>query len=460
MSRYQEKKVRWSKSLENDFLNHRQLLDHLTKLMISLAQNETALLKAGKVFIDAPWGYGKSEFVGLLDHIINSRYLNSNDAVLANVLTTPEKRIIHRMSAFSFNACELEVLNLPEYELILEIVSSVSKELGFTVQSSSVEKAAQDIGRLISLINEKRIVPEVLKSPLHSVNLYQDILTGRNIKFKLNQTIDDVARLNEYPLLVVLIDAIDKCQGETALRLLEFCDLFQQNAHLFFIFSGDRTVLEQNIRATRGHQFPAGLFLERHFGAFYQLQSPPVAGYCRHLFCVNRIDDELLSEACATLVDYYDLELDQIQRLVNELSLLANYFPVQKTAEFVFFKYFILIWSLTLKNKHRHLLKHFLLGEYSAPELAAIFTAGPDYLAALKPASGHDKLEDSKFLALLDQAYRGFLATFYDQTLYSSLLGDEEAEDLAAFLEQIKPLESECFENVDGLAFLEILQLY
>ena len=454
----QDDKLKWKSALENDDLDQKDLLEHLVRLIVNNAKKQTPA-RSARIFIDAPWGWGKSAFFELLGHILNGRYLEENDFFEPQFLSGEERRILHGISAFSFNAAELEILDLPEYELVLEIIGAVSQEIGFSVASGKIEKIAQDLGYLIDQINEKRFVPEVLKSPLHPVNLASDMLTGTKIKEQLNSTIDEIVAVNAYPLLVIMIDDLDKCQRSTAVRLLEFCDLFWDNPNLFFIFAGDKEILVQNIQALYSPQFPALQYLECHVGRFYKLKAPGGPGYCRHLFGVFAIDDGLLLQATQAMVAYYDLDPNQTRRLVGELALHVGYFPLREGGApgYVFGKYFLMVWLLVLKIKSGDLLDQFLLGEYSQAEIIALFESDRDYLEALKTGCCFETKTDEEFFATACRWYPEFLAASFDPRLYLGILTDPNAAGIEAFGGRIAKIQTDSFNDFDGGALLKSL---
>ncbi|MDD3028113.1 MAG: P-loop NTPase fold protein [Erysipelotrichaceae bacterium] len=446
-----ERDIVLDNELENDNLHHREFLEHLTGLALNLAKNR--LTGFSKVFIDAPWGYGKSSFLAQLGHIVNGRYLNNEPGVVTILKGQDERNVIHRMSAFGFDACQLDVLNLPEYEMVLEIVAGVSKELGFSVHIDMLEKTAQDLGRVITLIQEGRFVPEVLKSPLHSVNLYSDVLTGRNIKSRLNQVIDELAALNECPLYVVIIDDIDRCAPTKAVRLLDFCDLFKDNPHLLFVFAGDRSVLGANIKTIFGSDFPANDYLDRHFQASYRLPEPPIAGYCAHLYGLRGSADPLAIAATVALATRHRLDLKQTRHLVNDLDMLDAFMPDghQAGPGFVFAKYFLAVWALTLKHKNVDELKTIMSGQGAKKDIEDILGNHKEYASLLKSRCGLADNSVEDFSKLADGWYRALIAGLAEMKLYRSLFGE------AIFDEKQDEVEPVHFAGFDGSVFLRIM---
>lgn len=446
-----ERDIVLENELENDNLHHREFLEHLTGLALNLAKNR--LTGFSKVFIDAPWGYGKSSFLAQLGHIVNGRYLNNEPGVVTILKGQDERNVIHRMSAFGFDACQLDVLNLPEYEMVLEIVAGVSKELGFSVHIDMLEKTAQDLGRVITLIQEGRFVPEVLKSPLHSVNLYSDVLTGRNIKSRLNQVIDELAALNECPLYVVIIDDIDRCAPAKAVRLLDFCDLFKDNPHLLFVFAGDRSVLGANIKTIFGSDFPANDYLDRHFQASYRLPEPPIAGYCAHLYGLRGSADPLAIAATVALATRHRLDLKQTRHLVNDLDMLDAFMPDghQAGPGFVFAKYFLAVWALTLKHKNVDELKTIMSGQGAKKDIEDILGNHKEYASLLKSRCGLADKSVEDFSKLADGWYRALIAGLAEMKLYRSLFGE------AIFDEKQDEVEPVHFAGFDGSVFLRIM---
>lgn len=446
-----ERDIVLENELENDNLHHREFLEHLTGLALNLAKNR--LTGFSKVFIDAPWGYGKSSFLAQLGHIVNGRYLNNEPGVVTILKGQDERNVIHRMSAFGFDACQLDVLNLPEYEMVLEIVAGVSKDLGFSVHIDMLEKTAQDLGRVITLIQEGRFVPEVLKSPLHSVNLYSDVLTGRNIKSRLNQVIDELAALNECPLYVVIIDDIDRCAPAKAVRLLDFCNLFNDNPHLLFVFAGDRSVLGANIKTIFGSDFPANDYLDRHFQASYRLPEPPIAGYCAHLYGLRGSADPLAIAATVALATRHRLDLKQTRHLVNDLDMLDAFMPDghQAGPGFVFAKYFLAVWALTLKHKNVDELKTIMSGQGAKKDIEDILGNHKEYASLLKSRCGLADKSVEDFSKLADGWYRALIAGLAEMKLYRSLFGE------AIFDEKQDEVEPVHFAGFDGSVFLRIM---
>ncbi len=459
MDKYQEENSRMDAILDNDYLGQSDLLAILTRLIVGGARNNSASMGFGNILIDAPSPQGKSAFVASLTHVINGRYLNNSDSMMGKILDDEEKKILHAMSAFSFDAYELDVLGLGEYDILLEMISSVSRELGFSVPGSQIEKTAQDVGALLGRIKDKAYVPEVLKSPLHSVNLYGDILTGRNIKSKLNQAVDEIAKLNDYPLFVVTIDNIDKCPPVRALRLLGFSELFSRNPNLLFVFAGDYRILKQNIQTFYGNGFLVEKFLKRQFDFFCRLKEPPLPGYCRFILEQFGIEDKDMVLVISSIGDYYSFDLDGIHSLARQLALVWVDLngPDGPESEETFFRRFFLAMTLGLKNKDRELLRDFLLGIWPPEQIVAIFENSPEILSQVKRGCLQKELTDTVVLELVREWYWDFLAALDKVGLYDHFPGGANEKDLAVLVEKLRTMETKGFEGIRWGSVLGIL---
>lgn len=212
------------------------------KLIIEELENNSDYIQ--RIFIDAPWGMGKSFFSKALEELISYRNLerrNSN---------------VREIKFITINAWETDYFSDPMKSIIGEIVENIS------LSDNIIEK----VDELIDT-KPKKIMQFFANFYLDKIGVNEERKDELKDIF-FNSTSVDISNIKEYiqykktvksfkealsrstSLKVILIDELDRCKPNYAIELLETVKHFFGVKNLIFIFLVNKKQLKESIGKT------------------------------------------------------------------------------------------------------------------------------------------------------------------------------------------------------------------
>lgn len=212
------------------------------KLIIEELENNSDYIQ--RIFIDAPWGMGKTYFAKSLEELISYRNLerrNSN---------------VREIKFITINAWETDYFSDPMKSIIGEIVENIS------LSDHIIEK----VDELIDT-KSKKIMQFFANFGLDKIGVNEERKDELKDIF-FNSTSVDISNIKEYiqykktvksfketlsrstSLKVILIDELDRCKPNYAIELLETVKHFFGVKNLIFIFLVNKKQLKESIGKT------------------------------------------------------------------------------------------------------------------------------------------------------------------------------------------------------------------
>ncbi|MBM6875914.1 KAP family P-loop NTPase fold protein [Fusobacterium mortiferum] len=212
------------------------------KLIIEELENNSDYIQ--RIFIDAPWGMGKTYFAKSLEELISYRNLerrNSN---------------VREIKFITINAWETDYFSDPMKSIIGEIVENIS------LSDNIIEK----VDELIDT-KSKKIMQFFANFGLDKIGVNEERKDELKDIF-FNSTSVDISNIKEYiqykktvksfkealsrstSLKVILIDELDRCKPNYAIELLETVKHFFGVKNLIFIFLVNKKQLKESIGKT------------------------------------------------------------------------------------------------------------------------------------------------------------------------------------------------------------------
>ena len=246
----------------HDALDRKESVEILARLIGSVEG-------PGAFGIDADWGNGKTTFLRML-----RRFLE-NDAV----------------PVVSFNAWEADYLSDPFTAIATELIDSLGKRADASDTetkdriASGVERAKAVMktrwpAMLKALLGQVPVAGTALGEMLDSyvddrVSAYRD---ARKSVEAFKDALQDMSRWasagSEQPLLVVMIDELDRCRPSYAVELLEVAKHLFSVDGVVFVIAVNRAELAHSIQALYGPAFDARGYLGRFFDVDFRLPDP------------------------------------------------------------------------------------------------------------------------------------------------------------------------------------------
>ena len=224
---------------EDDLLERKEIANHLVQIIKNT--------KSPFVFnINSPYGTGKTFFLTRLKVLLEQEKCT---AVLYNSWETdwandPFVAILEEMSA------EINRLVKSKDPLITKAVKNAWKWVGPAFASLSEELAKQCIPGASILMNATgmAVTRKNKRKTAESVTQYQEI---KQAKEKLKQALIKFTNQLERPL-VIIIDELDRCRPDYAVRTLEAIKHFFNIPNVVFVLAIDREQIESAISVLYG----------------------------------------------------------------------------------------------------------------------------------------------------------------------------------------------------------------
>ena len=246
-------------SIANDTAGRNDELVDIVKLIESIEGPYSLLL-------DAPWGDGKTFFVRSLEEVLKT--LNphiaitmENEQKLARV-TKKLEDIETPYLPFYFNAWEHDFADDPISALFATM--AVAFEAENLTKAHSARKAITSIvdAALATLPISARVsgVVEALEG--------ESLIEAYNKRAKLRELINDLAEnciAEVANKLIIIIDELDRCRPDFAVRLLEQTKSLFQSENIIVIISADSLQLAHATAGLYGNGFDSQHFIERFF---------------------------------------------------------------------------------------------------------------------------------------------------------------------------------------------------
>lgn len=400
-----------NKPFDGDLFNRKQLANQLTDLVARLSE--------GSVFaIEAPWGEGKTWFAKNWQAQLRQQGLRS---VLIDVF-------------------KHDHVDDPFLMICSEVMSEIDEENG---ARGEIAEAGKKVARALLPVAAKALINLGGRILLGSNIIAAEITaTGEELNKDLGNAIENhlekrldafevdrqsvdgfAATLSKHILLkgktlVVLIDELDRCRPDFAVKTIERIKHFFDVPGIVFVLLVNRPQLEAYIRGVYGAEVDAAAYL----GKFIQfwLKLPKTTSLEMTSRNHNRI-------YCEDLERRFGLhQIQNHQAFLNEFSLLATLMefslrdlergytlfslaqPISNAATLV-------AWPIVLKLKHPEIFTGILSGEIAAHKKAEIlagqFTSRSNTSYALPLMGDLHRYHASNFSTSLIEETRRFLSS-------------------------------------------------
>lgn len=332
---------------ENDFWGREALADRLTDHVSRITVGAT-------IAIDAEWGAGKSWFVKnwkakLEKNKYKVIYLNAfNQDYIDDPFLTISMEIANCLQSEKTNIDEIKktIGNayraiLPNLPMLLWYLTTSLVGMGALAKpvAEAVEKltSADDFGKeAATLLNEK--LQEHLSAQVENYDKEKQSLEY----FK--QALAEITSKLDKPLIFV-VDELDRCKPEFAIRLIERIKHFFDIPKVVFILAVNKNQLEESINTFYGFSNTTN-YLEKFIDFSIMLKNKDLDGNRYYEILKNYNQDFQLKLEEIEIITYmklckiYSPNPRQLIRIINKFSLLKNNLdPKKKIFLFLFLIY-------------------------------------------------------------------------------------------------------------------------
>lgn len=331
------------KSLVNDTLSRNSRINMLLKLINNLQKNTI-------ISIDGAWGTGKSVFVKQIETINRCTFLDGsgNNLDIKNIDNSIKDNFNDNHMVYYYNAWENDLHSDPLQSLLLFLLNELPKNEDVIVNfdefkknlPSHIFKIFGGVGStLLNGINNKAkdMTGIDLKETINATadlikdisdlkdykGLADSITTTNEIKEAIDNLINDL--LKENKKIVFIIDELDRCRPDYAVRLLETITHFYNNDRIIFLVSSNSSQLSHTISRFYGDNFDGYGYLNKIFNFMISLENVNPSDY------VNLVYHKLLSVdyfdlMALSIFEYYNFSMREIGRYMYYMEILSGYY--------------------------------------------------------------------------------------------------------------------------------------
>lgn len=250
--------------ISNQFDSQDNILGNEKEIMEELENNSDYIQR---IFIDAPWGMGKSYFGKSLEELIE----NKNDLL-------PDER---KIKPIKINAWEVDYYSDPMKSLMAEILEVVSEKEKEEIQKyfeSLVKIGAKKILKtiaktLMSLLIGKNncenildVCNSIISELPESEDFFKDYKEYRETLLNFKRTL---SQSKEYK--VIIIDELDRCRPTYAVELLETVKHIFGVKNIIFIFLVNKSQLKSTVSTMYLQEDEYGEYFEKFFDIQFRL---------------------------------------------------------------------------------------------------------------------------------------------------------------------------------------------
>lgn len=380
-------------TLRGDYIRRNEVLADFIQLLDKIDGNIN-------IALDSKWGNGKTFFVKqlavVLEFFRKKAFDQEIDIDLEEIVQhksylcdlNPE----HTYIPIYYDAWMFDDHPDPILSLMYSIISNGYIESDPTVKHKLREKVAALTSAIaslrgVSLNTEKLFFPQ--ENCLESINFVEEI------KDILNDIFEQLI-VEKADKLVVIIDELDRCKPDYAVKLLEKIKHFIVDDRVIFIYSTNKEQLIHTIKKFYGQDFNAALYLNRFFDFQFVLDDSEADRYVNYLGRERRfINQTLLSDIGA----YFKFSLRDYNIFYSKLTSLSDLGIEYTQASFLYQVFAPLAWAYSVIDIEKE--RRFLSGDME-DEIIEIMSGIPSvYNFAMRAISnGNDIDKKSRIQAL------------------------------------------------------------
>lgn len=297
---------------------------HRNKDIIAFIKFLDSITEPYSIALDSQWGTGKTFFVKQIELILNS--LNNNaynrpdhpgDIVELYNRYTHNQPLSRPYIALYYDAWANDMDEDPFYSLMLTIMDSTNNTdaLKDPTKAKDVIKAR---GKIVGCL--KGINPDEIVESLQKGDVLESLRERRQLDERITNFINNLLP-GHGEQLVIIIDELDRCNPQFAVRLLERIKHYFNNDKITFVFAVNIAELQNTIRSFYGSNFDGARYLDRFFDFRISLPKPDS-------YTINNLlsfhDSSLIYERSLHLVmQKYQMTLREMSRFLDITRKLA-----------------------------------------------------------------------------------------------------------------------------------------
>lgn len=296
----------------NDSIGRNKDLLYFIRIINSLEENYS-------IALDSYWGSGKTFFVKQVKMILEA----NNDWAYSTVddkeeilkkwtqLTKENSIALKPHVPIYYDAWENDSDDDPIYSLMYQILSETNNADALKERINYKDVIAT-FGKIAGAFSGTN--PAEIANNLQKGDFLDFLREKRSIHERIVEFIDSL--LPEHgDRLLIIIDELDRCNPEFAVKLLERIKHYFNNDKVTFVFSVNLVELQHTIKHHYGSDFDASRYLDRFFDFRVSLPSPDMNKYLAYYSIYSR--NYVFDDSMKIVIKKFNLQLREISRYIQ-----------------------------------------------------------------------------------------------------------------------------------------------
>ncbi|MBT4129607.1 MAG: NTPase KAP [Candidatus Marinimicrobia bacterium] len=362
-----------------DLLERKDEIENLSPVLLNAA--------APLVFaLDAPWGGGKTTFIKLWQHYLESKcgytslYLNAWESDFAEDPLLPVLATFDKWLKGNETTSEVK----KSWEKVKTLAPSILKASAIAV-TKIVTFGAVDADK----ITEQILAEATGKTAGNLVESFSQQQSAiKPFKKLVGKAMAALPKGQQN--LIIFVDELDRCRPTYAVEMLERIKHLFEIERLVFVLSINRDQLSKSIQGLYGSSFDGDQYLKRFIDLDYQLRTPETGQYLKARLQQEDIEGyfnsrhqgngefDSLKDVLAVLIERFGYTLRDINQLVLRLRLILRSIPINKKLDPV-----VLSLMLILRKQNSDLYQQYIDDPSVTNEVIKFLMGDPENISNL-----------------------------------------------------------------------------
>lgn len=309
------------KTFEEDALGRNEYVLGLVKWINSIENN--AILS-----LEGDWGSGKTFLLKQLELIyenkeIISKWKNKSNNINLSDFNFEDAKVLY------YDAWENDGAENPLLNLVYNLTISAKIEINTKNIKPDTEKVLKYAWDKIKHINPVLEVIDFIKEFIifeetDEHKLISGILQENSIKNNIKLFIDRIKDKYTDKKIVIIIDELDRCRPEFALKIIESVKHYFDEKGIIVLLSINPKEMQSIIKKYYGDDIDASIYLDKIIDVHLKVPNFNIDDYLKHIFG-HDTTNAIMPNAIKTVIVKYSFSLRQINRYIGTLnSFISN----------------------------------------------------------------------------------------------------------------------------------------
>ena len=379
------------------------------------------------IALDSYWGSGKTFFVKQVKMILDAKTEKSYGAVEGKeqVLDTWEKisknMQLKKHVPIYYDAWQNDCDDDPIYSLVYQMILDTENNKGIKdkINKEDIIAFAGKIAGVISGIDPNEIAASLKKD-----DFLKTLRERKDIYLHIEEYIDKLLP-SGCDRLLIIIDELDRCNPEFAVKLLERIKHYFNNDRITFVFSVNLAELQHTIKHHYGADFNASRYLDRFFDLPIKLSPINMDKYLESQGIYDR--NYVFDDTMKAVIKKYNLQIREISRyiviakyIVGNQAYIDSY-KINNSRNVIIHLVIPIVAALIITDNKK--FNDFINGRDSSP-LTEFYDEEETvenvmhYLSFLFSESERDAFNSAKAIVQTPNYLQGLLGRFYNALFY------------------------------------------